>query len=180
SNASIPGGLASITRSSGSTTSSQDQTVNRLADINPNDIESIEVLKSAAATAIYGSRATNGVVVITTKKGKQGAPRYNITQRVGQSQATRLLSSRHFTSYDQVKPWLGASPKADSIARANCTPTCAWYDWQGDLYNNSAPSFETIMSTSGGMNTLKYFGSLNDRQAHGVMRNTGARRTSGR
>ncbi|MEO5815640.1 MAG: TonB-dependent receptor plug domain-containing protein, partial [Gemmatimonadaceae bacterium] len=55
SNASIPGGLASISRSSGSTSSSQDQTVNRLADINPNDIENIEVLKSAAATAIYGS-----------------------------------------------------------------------------------------------------------------------------
>ena len=69
SNASIQGGLASISRSSGSTTSSQDQTVNRLADINPADIENIEVLKSAAATAIYGSRATNGVVVITTKRG---------------------------------------------------------------------------------------------------------------
>ncbi|MEP7001476.1 MAG: TonB-dependent receptor plug domain-containing protein, partial [bacterium] len=52
SNASIPGGLAAISRSSGSTSSSQDQTVNRLADINPNDIENIEVLKSAAATAI--------------------------------------------------------------------------------------------------------------------------------
>jgi TonB-dependent SusC/RagA subfamily outer membrane receptor len=91
SNQSISGGLASISRSSGSTTSSQDQTVNRLADINPNDIENIEVLKSAAATAIYGSRATNGVVVITTKRGRAGATRYNITQRVGSQQATRWV-----------------------------------------------------------------------------------------
>ena len=74
SNASPAAGLASISRSSGSTASSQDQVVNRLADINPNDIENIEVLKSAAATAIYGSRATNGVVVITTKKGKVATP----------------------------------------------------------------------------------------------------------
>ena len=92
SNASISGGLASITRSSGSSNSTQDQTVNRLADLNPNDVENIEVLKSAAATAIYGSRATNGVVVITTKKGKAGAPRYNVTRarRRSRRRAPRL------------------------------------------------------------------------------------------
>lgn len=180
SNASIQGGLASLTRSSGSTTSSQDQTVNRLADLNPNDVESIEVLKSAAATAIYGSRATNGVVVITTKRGKAGQARYNVTQRVGQSRATRLLGSRRFASYDAVKPWLGASPQADSVARANCTPVCQWYDWQGDLYGNTDPSFETVLSSSGGFQNTKYFASLNDRQNKGVMILTGARRTSGR
>jgi TonB-dependent starch-binding outer membrane protein SusC len=169
-----------LTRSSGSTGSSQDQTVNRLADLNPNDVESIEVLKSAAATAIYGSRATNGVVVITTKRGKAGQARYNITQRVGQSRATRLLGSRHFASYDAVKPWIGASPRADSIAKANCTPVCQWFDWQGDLYGNTDPSFETVLSSSGGFNNTKYFASLNDRQNKGVMILTGARRTSGR
>jgi len=180
SNQSIAGGLATITRSSGSTNSTQDQTVNRLADLNPNDVESIEVLKSAAATAIYGSRATNGVVVITTKKGKAGAPRYNITQRVGQAKATRLLGSRHFTSYDQVKPWLGASAQADSVAKANCTPTCKWYDWQGDVYSYDKPSFETVLSSSGGVGNTRYYGSLNDRQNKGIQLNTGARRTSGR
>ena len=198
SNQSIAGGLASISRSSGTTTSTQDQTVNRLADINPNDIENIEVLKSAAATAIYGSRATNGVVVITTKRGKAGQTRYNITQRVGSQQATRLLDSRHFTSYadgcgptrsaadlatckvGSVKPWLGGSPHADSLAAANCTPQCAWYDWQGDLYNNHSPSFETLLSSSGGFNNTKFYASLNDRQSPGTQQNTGARLTSGR
>jgi TonB-linked SusC/RagA family outer membrane protein len=198
SNASIPGGLASITRSGGSTNSTQDQTVNRLADLNPNDIESIEVLKSAAASAIYGSRATNGVVVITTKKGRAGAAKFNITQRIGESRATRLLGSRHFTSYADgcgagtsadslakcavgaVKPWLGSSPVADSIARANCTPTCAWYDWQNDIYGQAAPAFETDLSTSGGVNSTRYYGSITDRQTHGIQINTGARLTSGR
>ena len=198
SNASVSGGLASITRSSGSTNSTQDQTVNRLADLNANDVESIEVLKSAAATAIYGSRATNGVVVITTKKGKAGAPRYNVTERIGQSQATRLLGSRHFSSYaagcgptrsaadlatcanGSVKPWLGASPVADSIARANCTPQCAWYNWQSELYGRDDPSFETLLTSSGGIGNTRYYGSLNDRQNHGIQINTGARRTSGR
>ncbi|MEO7456743.1 MAG: SusC/RagA family TonB-linked outer membrane protein [Gemmatimonadaceae bacterium] len=180
SNASVSGGLASITRSSGSTNSSQDQVVNRLADFNPNDIENIEVLKSAAATAIYGSRATNGVVVITTKRGKAGTTRYNLTQRVGTQQATRLLGSRQFTSYAQVQPWLGASPQADSVAKANCTPACPNYDWEGQLYGNHAPSFETVLSSSGGAANTRYFGSLNDRQTKGVQLNTGARRTSGR
>ena len=198
SNLSIQGGLASITRSSGSSNSSQDQTINRLADLNSNDVESIEVLKSAAATAIYGSRATNGVVVITTKKGKAGAPRYYVTQRVGQSRATRLLGSRHFSSYAQgcgptysdadlatcaegsVKPYLGGGAQADSVARANCTPQCAWYDWQGDLYGRTDPAFETVLSSSGGIGNTRYYGSLNDRQTKGVQINTGARRTSGR
>jgi TonB-linked SusC/RagA family outer membrane protein len=180
SNASINAGLASITRSSGSSTSSQDQAVNRLADLNPNDIENIEVLKSAAATAIYGSRATNGVVVITTKKGKAGQTKYNVTQRIGTQQATRLLGSRHFSSYDEVKPYLGKSPHADSIAKANCTPVCPWYDWQNDLYNNTTPTYETILSSSGGFNNTRFYASLNDRQTHGVEQNTGARRTSAR
>ncbi len=180
SNASIPAGLASITRSSGSTASSQDQVVNRLADFNPNDIENIEVLKSAAATAIYGSRATNGVVVITTKKGKAGSTRYNLTQRVGTQQATRLLGSRQFNSYAAVKPWLGASAQADSVARANCTPVCPNFDWQGQLYSNNSPSFETVLSSSGGAGNTRFYGSLNDRQNKGVQLNTGARRTSGR
>ena len=180
SNASIAGGLASISRSSGSQASSQDQVVNRLADMNPNDIENIEVLKSAAATAIYGSRATNGVVVITTKKGKSGASKFNVTQRVGSQQPTRLLSSRQFTSYAQVKPYLGASAQADSVAKANCNPTCPLYDWQSPFYGQTTPSFETVLSSSGGTGNTRFYASLNDKQSKGVEIQTGARRTSGR
>ena len=180
SNASIPAGLASITRSSGSTASSQDQVVNRLADFNPNDIENIEVLKSAAATAIYGSRATNGVVVITTKKGKAGATRFNLTQRVGTQRATRLLSSRQFASYAQVKPYLGSSAQADSVAKVNCVAACPLFDWESQFYGNTSPSFETVLSSSGGSGNTRFYGSLNDRQNKGVEINTGSRRTSAR
>ncbi len=180
SNASIPAGLASISRASGSTSSSQDQVVNRLADLNPDDIENIEVLKSAAASAIYGSRATNGVVVITTKKGRAGKTHYNITQRVGTQTPGKTLGSRHFGSYADVKPWLGKSPHADSIAQANCVAACPYYDWQGDLYSNRSPSFETLLSTSGGSGNTRFYGSLNDRQSHGIELNSGARLTSGR
>ena len=50
----------------------QDNSINRIADLNPNDIENVEVLKGASASAIYGSKASNGVILITTKRGRSG------------------------------------------------------------------------------------------------------------
>jgi TonB-dependent starch-binding outer membrane protein SusC len=179
SNAGISSGASAISRASGSTGSSQDQVVNRLADLNPNDVESIEVLKSAAATAIYGSRATNGVVVITTKKGASGQTRWNLTQRVGTQQLMRSLGHRQFATLNDVLPFVGG-PVGEAAARAACTPNCTNYDWQKELYGRTDPSFETLLSASGGAGNTRYFASLNDRQESGIMINTGARRSGGR
>src|SRR5437868_11331981 len=78
--------------------SGEENGTNRLADINPADIESVEVLKGSVASAIYGSQATNGVVVISTKRGRSGAPRFQLTQRVGTFSLLRSLGSRHFNN----------------------------------------------------------------------------------
>ena len=99
---------------------------------------------------------------------------------VGSQQPTRLLSSRQFTSYAQVQPYLGSSAQADSVAKANCNPTCPLYDWQSPFYGQTTPSFETVLSSSGGSGNTRFYGSLNDKQSKGVELNTGARRTSGR
>ena len=179
SNASISSGASSVTRASGSTGSSQDQVVNRLADLNPNDIENIEVLKSAAASAIYGSRATNGVVVITTKRGKQGKASWNVTQRMGSQQALKNLSSRKYADLAEVTPDVGG-PVGLAAATAVCTPKCPWYDWQGQLYSRTDPSWETLINATGGVDNTRFFFSLNDRQESGIMVNTGARRTGAR
>lgn len=179
SNGGVSSGASAISRASGSTGSSQDQVVNRLADLNPNDIENIEVLKSAAATAIYGSRATNGVVVITTKKGTSGAPKWNLTQRAGTQQMVRSLGHRQYATIDDVLPWAGG-PVGQAAARIACNPTCTNYDWLGELYGRTDPSWETLLSASGGSGNTRYFASLNDRQESGIMINTGARRTGGR
>ena len=61
----------------------QDAQVNRIADLNPNDIDNIEILKGASASAIYGARASNGVVIITTKRGRARPPQVNVSQRFG-------------------------------------------------------------------------------------------------
>ena len=179
SNAGVSSGASAITRAGGTVGSTQDQVVNRLADLNPNDIESIEVLKSAAATAIYGSRATNGVVVITTKKGSAGQPKWNVTQRVGTQQLMRSLGHRQYATLTDVLPYVGG-PVGEAAARAACTPNCTNYDWQGELYGRTDPSYETLISSSGGSGNTRYFASLNDRQESGIMINTGARRTGGR
>ncbi|HEX8504174.1 MAG TPA: TonB-dependent receptor plug domain-containing protein, partial [Hymenobacter sp.] len=91
-----------------------DEPLNPLADLNPNDIESISILKDASASAIYGSRASNGVVLITTKKGKQGQTKVNVGYYYGASSPTRL---RDFLNADQYKTLLG-----ESITNASLIP----------------------------------------------------------
>ena len=76
----------------------QDNAINRVADLNPNDIENIEVLKGAAASAIYGSKASNGVILITTKRGRYSAPQFSVTQRVGGSYISNKYTTRCFSS----------------------------------------------------------------------------------
>ncbi len=93
SDASISTGLFTVTASGNPQSTrndgeKQDDPVNRLTDLNPNDVASIEILRGAAASSIYGSKGVNGVVVITTNRGKAGKPRANIVQRVGFSPAT--------------------------------------------------------------------------------------------
>ena len=86
--------------------SSDTEPLNPLADLNPNDIESVTILKDASASAIYGSRASNGVVIITTKKGTQGRTKVNVGYYYGMSAPTRL---RKFLNADQYKTLLTES-----------------------------------------------------------------------
>lgn len=75
---------------------------NPLATINPNDIESMEILKDAAATAIYGSRGANGVILITTKRGKQGGLKFNFNTSFGISEPTKLPDMLSTSEYIQL------------------------------------------------------------------------------
>src|SRR2546430_1069088 len=97
--ASLSSGLFSVTGSGNPQSTrndgeKQDDPVNRLADLNPNDVASVEILRGAAASSIYGSKGVNGVVIITTNRGKAGKPRANIIQRVGFSELQRGPATR--------------------------------------------------------------------------------------
>ncbi len=90
-----------------SSQSGTDAPTNPIADINFNDVESLEVLKDASASAIYGARASNGVVLITTKKGRAGTPRINFTAQFGGSQPSRHRDFLNASQYVQLEERAG-------------------------------------------------------------------------
>lgn len=92
-----------IPLNSGGRGSGSNQPTNPMADINPNDIASISLLKDASATAIYGSRAANGVILITTKKGKSGRPKFNIDYQFGVSQTPRKIDLLNAKDYKRLQ-----------------------------------------------------------------------------
>jgi TonB-dependent SusC/RagA subfamily outer membrane receptor len=172
SNASASSGLNAVTRAAGNAaTSTQDNRTNRLSDINPNEIESIEVLKSAAATAIYGSRATNGVVVIRTKRGAPGQTTVNLTQRVGTQNALNLNGQRRYTSLEQA-----LSSGADSAAVAPRSPTASRVPGLPEAaLQQQRPAYETLASVSGGTERTTYRVSGSQKLDRGIALNTSAR-----
>ncbi|WP_040473604.1 SusC/RagA family TonB-linked outer membrane protein [Flavobacterium frigoris] len=137
---------------------------NALGDINPNDIESFEILKDGAATAIYGSRAANGVILITTKKGKKGAMKVAYNVVTGFASATKthdLLKTEDFLVI--------ANEKRTNRAQ---TPWAAGnefdIDWQKAVLNQSAFQMDHNLSFSGGSDKTRYFMSMGYTTQEGV------------
>jgi TonB-dependent starch-binding outer membrane protein SusC len=162
----------------GSLNSGEENGTNRLADINSNDIENIEILKGAAASAIYGSQATNGVVIITTKRGKAGAPRFGLTSRVSTSQLIESKGSRNFETLDELLDVAG-NPDAVAMAEQVCTPNCPHYDYVKELYDRKDPGYEFIGNLSGGAGAgTRYFVSGTHKYEPGTAMNTDAKRQS--
>lgn len=165
SNAAIPSGQNVITEAvGGNDASNQDNPTNRIADLNPEDIESIEVLKGASAAAIYGSKASNGVIIVTTRRGREGAPRFNLSQRVGYYELANTLGSRRFTLEEAVEQF-GAS------AASLYTPN--FYDHEKELAGNRELGRETSMSVSGGSGRTRYYASGLLLDEPGIIDNTG-------
>ncbi len=170
SNASIPSGRG-LANNAASATLEADA-VNRIADLNPNDISSIEVLKGAAASSIYGSKAANGVVVITTTRGQAGAPKVNVTQRFGVNSPLRLLEERRWTQDSAVARFGQA---AAPFFADNPNP---YFNQMEQVYAQRDLSYETIADLSGGSADTRYFISASNRREEGTEINTGAGRQS--
>lgn len=135
---------------------------NPLSTINPEDIESAEVLKDAAATALYGSRGTNGVLVITTKKGRQGTAKVNYTAFVGVNKTPKLPKLLGAEDYVMIKnEALANNGSAPLFALGQnsdgSTLRTRWYDF---MYQNGI-SHNHNLSVSGGSATTHYFFSGN-------------------
>ncbi len=166
SNAAISAGANAITAASaGGNASTQDNPTNRLADLNPNDIETVEVLKGAAAGALYGSKAANGVVIISTKKGSAGSTRVNVTQRFGVAQRSNKLGSRVFGSAQEVMDTYGNQAAVDAFNAAGGRT----FDHE-DQMSQTAIATETIASAAGGTDDGSYFGSVLVRDEPGIIK----------
>ncbi|MCC8423708.1 TonB-dependent receptor [Mucilaginibacter sp. UR6-11] len=143
---------------------------NPLADINPNDIESLDILKDASATAIYGSRAANGVVVITTKKGKKGNVKANYDGWVGSTSTYNLPKVLNAEQYVTIKNEAlvnaGSAPgyKLQYRADGSLIDT-RWYDY---AYHTGI-SHNHNLNFSGGTDKTSYFVSLGYSNQQGIL-----------
>jgi TonB-linked SusC/RagA family outer membrane protein len=130
-----------------------------LSDLNPNEIESMEVIKDAATAAIYGSRAANGVVLITTKKGKNGETRINFNASRGSQQAIKTIDVVDGPTYIEY---------ITEVFGANIVGTEANSNWQEEIFRTSTIQ-EYSVDLSGGNENTKYFASLGFSDDEGII-----------
>lgn len=168
-------GRAALTQAGAS---NQDDGSNRLADINPAEIENIEVLKGPSAAAIYGTRANNGVIIITTKKGVAGKTKISFNQDIGFGDPLRLLGVDDWT-VEKINFFFPAARRQQEIdrlnaAKANGTIT----DFEKLFYDNQATLSNTRLSVSGGNEKTKFYLNGTITNEDGLVRRTGFERYS--
>ena len=155
------------------------QAQNALANLNPGDIESMEVLKDASATAIYGSRGANGVVIITTKRGKSGATNVDVENYYGIQQVARqlpLLNAAEFAEIaNESRVNRSQAPifTPDQIASFQNNST----DWQSQVFR-TAPIRNHQVTVSGGNDATRFALAGNYFEQQGVVLNSGFTRAS--
>jgi len=169
----------------GGNSSNQDNPVNRIADLNPNDIQSVEVLKGASAAAIYGSQAANGVIIINTRRGRPGAPRFSVAQRFGTSSVANALGTRAYSDTTEAfSVWAPKVPRdtaTRTYIRGICTlpgGKCPFFDNASVLYGEHPLSTETDASVTGGNDQTTYYLSGLVKKDGGIAPNTGYQKQS--
>ena len=143
---------------------------NPLASINPNDIASIDILKDASATAIYGARGANGVVIVTTKKGTEGKAKISIDHYTGvqsvYEQADVLSRDEYIALQNDLVPGSYPQERIDTVANT---------DWLDEVTRNAIVT-NTNVSFSGGDENTTYFVSGGYFKQDGVLKNTASER----
>ncbi len=180
-------------------TNDYNQTNNPLNTINPADIASIEVLKDASATAIYGSRGSNGVVIITTKSGKSGASRIDLSINTGVQQVERyldVLNAREYAEYlneARNNAWINSGANRSAADPNSARTNNVMYlipdmtrdpaslgtgtNWQKEIFRPALMNNYQI-NFSGGTSKTKYFLSGGYLSQNGIIINSGLKRYS--
>lgn len=145
--------------------------------VNPQDVESVDILKDAASSAIYGSRAADGVILITTKKGKAGETKITYDFSYGISNASKKIDMLNAQQYAQVmnegyfnvNP-TGRRPPFTEAQLNSILDSTGWTgtDWQEEAYNKNAPSQNHYLGITGGNETSVYSLSLSYNKEEGI------------
>ena len=160
-----------------------------LSSLNPSDIESIEILKDASATAIYGSRGANGVILITTKKGKTGKPRVTVNANFTVANATRLYDMLNLSDYADYRNAQSGPDDRQFFKEGNevryifsggkydandpeSYRVLQERDWQREIYR-TAFSQNYSVSVNGGSDKVRYFVSAAFKNINGIVKQTG-------
>ncbi|MBC7744803.1 MAG: SusC/RagA family TonB-linked outer membrane protein [Flavobacterium sp.] len=144
---------------------------NPLTFLNPDDIENISVLKDASSAAIYGSRGANGVVLITTKKGKSGQQSLNFSSSVSVANSLR--------TYDLLSPSAFIAKSVELGKTAASVNFGANTNWQDQIFRTGVTQNYSLGFGGGNENTLYRF-SLSNANQEGIVRNSGLNRSTGR
>ena len=173
-------GIDVVTAATGAGSSRpQGQPTNRIGDINPNDIESIEVLKGASAAAIYGAKASNGVVIIKTKRGRGGETKFNFSTKTGTSALLKTMGHRVFETYQEAEDQYGAD-----VASLGNDASGNWagndFDYEEILYGEEGALTEHTLSATGGDGRTQFYVGGQYMDEGGIIKNTGYEKFSGR
>ncbi|MFC5411101.1 SusC/RagA family TonB-linked outer membrane protein [Larkinella bovis] len=154
-------------------------------NLNPNDIESISILKDAASTAIYGARGSNGVVLITTKNAKEGKTNINFSldygiQSVPMSRRVKMLNGPEFAQFkkdvfmDQIRILQGREPSIEEVPIGYRFPEQTKYstDWYDLIMNKNAPYSDANLTISSGGGPLKALLSVGYYKENGTIKHT--------
>lgn len=157
--------------------------VNPLNTIDPNEIESIDILKDASATAIYGARGANGVVMVTTKRGKIGAPVISYNGYYGwqnNSKRMEVLSPYEFVKLQwEIDSVTTKSKYLTGGTTLESYRNVAGINWE-DQVTRTAPMQNHYLSLSGGTERTRYSASLSHVNQRGIIINSGFKRTQGK
>jgi len=150
---------------------------NPLTALNPNDIETFTVLKDASATAIYGSRASNGVIIITTKKGQAGRPQFSYNGNVSAGTPVEYLDVMNASEFRAVVDELALTGVSGIDAAAKTKLGTADTDWQREVFR-TAISHDHNLSASGSIADLPYRVSYGYTDQQGILKTTSIQRNT--
>lgn len=162
----------------GGNASNQDNPSNRIADLSPEDIESIEVLKGASASSIYGSRAASGVIIITTKKGAPGKTSVRFDQSIGFTSIINPLGTRNWNE-QRILDFYGDDAGPEQVTLFNAARNAGQLrDYEDELYGNTGFLSNSVLSVSGGSDKTRFYVSAIRKDEEGIVKRTGYEKTA--